>query len=246
MLESLSICIVNLIKGEKDMVICIVMSGIIALLSIFAFFGNAFSNTGGTAIPNMFQLMFGGSGTYHGYEIQWKQYGGLTFLFVLQILIMIVAIISFFICYNIKFNYEDESHGLVISVIMGLMSIVALIVSFCTLTITDINQNGYYNVELGFGPIFYSILNIIIVVLLIIGIVLNYIQPSYSFRNMTSSYGPSTSSTYTSSTSQNNNPSTKPTLSENEKADLILKYKKMLDDGIITQEEFDQKKKELL
>ena len=223
------------------MVGCIVISGIIALLSIFAFFGNAFSNTGGTVIPNMFQLMFGGSGTYQGYVIQWKQYGGLTFLFVLQILIMIVAIISFFICYNIKSNYGEESHGLVVSVIMGLMSIVALIVSFCTLVITDVNQNGYYNVQLGLGPIFYSILNIIIVVLLIIGIVLNHTQPSYNYRSRTSSR-PSTSSTYTSSTSQNNNPSTKPTLSENEKADLILKYKKMLDDGIITQEEFDQKK----
>ncbi|MDE7453963.1 MAG: SHOCT domain-containing protein [Clostridia bacterium] len=29
-------------------------------------------------------------------------------------------------------------------------------------------------------------------------------------------------------------------------ADLILKYKKLLDEGIITQEEFDKKKKELL
>lgn len=228
------------------MVGCIVISGIIALLSIFAFFGNAFSNTGGTVIPNMFQLMFGGSGTYQGYVIQWNQYGGLTFLFVLQIFIMIVAIISFFICYNIKANYREESHGVVVSVIMGLMSIVALIVSFCTLAITDVNQNGYYNVQLGFGPIFYSILNIIIVVLLIIGIVLNHTQPSYSYRSRTSSYRPSTSSTYPSSTSQNNNLSTKPTLSENEKADLILKYKKMLDDGIITQEEFDKKKKELL
>lgn len=232
------------------MVGCIVISGIIALLSIFAFFGNAFSNTGGTAIPNMFQLMFGGSGTYQGYVIQWKQYGGLTFLFVLQILIMIVAIISFFICYNIKANFGEESHGVVISIIMGLMSIVALIVSFCTLGITNVNQNGYYNVQLGFGPILYSILNIIIVLLLIIGIVLNHTQPSYTYRSRTSSYRPSASSTYASSTassaSQNNNSSTKPTLSENEKADLILKYKKMLDDGIITQEEFDKKKKELL
>ncbi len=228
------------------MVGCIVISGIIALLSIFAFFGNAFSNTGGTAIPNMFQLMFGGSGTYQGYLIQWKQYGGLTFLFVLQILIMIVAIISFFVCYNIKSNYGEESHGLVVSVIMGLMSIVALIVSFCTLAITDINQNGYYNVQLGFGPIFYSILNIIIVALLIAGIVLNHIQPSYSSYRSRTSYRPSASSTYTSSTYRNNNPSTKPKLSENEKVDLILKYKKMLDDGVITKEEFDKKKKELL
>ena len=87
------------------MITCIVISGIIALLSIFAFFGNVFSY-GGLPNPNMFQLMFGGSESYQGYFIEWKQFGGLTFLFVLQILIMIVAIISFFICYNIK-NKKD-------------------------------------------------------------------------------------------------------------------------------------------
>ena len=35
-------------------------------------------------------------------------------------------------------------------------------------------------------------------------------------------------------------------LTEQEKADLILKYKKMCDEGIITQEEFEAKKKDLL
>lgn len=232
------------------MVVCIVISGIIALLSIFAFFGHAFSNTGGTVIPNMFQLMFGGTGTYQGYVIQWKQYGGLTFLFVLQILIMIVAIISFFICYNIKVNNGSEAHGELISAIMTVMSIAALIFSFCTLAITDIDPNGRNNVQLGFGPVFYSVLNIIIVILLIVGMFLNRIEPSYNYRSRNNRYKPSTSFTYSNSTassaSQNNNLSTNPTLSENEKVDLILKYKKMLDDGIITQEEFDKKKKELL
>jgi hypothetical protein len=38
----------------------------------------------------------------------------------------------------------------------------------------------------------------------------------------------------------------KPELSEVEKVDLLIKYKKLLDDGILTQEEFDAKKKDLL
>ncbi|MDE7083478.1 MAG: SHOCT domain-containing protein [Clostridia bacterium] len=37
-----------------------------------------------------------------------------------------------------------------------------------------------------------------------------------------------------------------PSVQNIDKADLILKYKKLLDEGIITQEEFDKMKKELL
>ena len=35
-------------------------------------------------------------------------------------------------------------------------------------------------------------------------------------------------------------------MSEDEKIELLTKYKKLLDDGVITQEEFDNKKKEIL
>lgn len=238
--------------GELYMVICIVIAGIIAMFSIFAFFGNAFSNTGGTAIPNMFHLMFGGSGFYQGYLVQWKQYGWLTFLFVLQILIMIVAIVAFVICYNIKSNYGEESRGVEVSVIMILLSLAALIISFFTLTITDINQDGYYNVQLGLGPILYSVLHIITIIMLIGGIVIYVIQPSCTYRpKSTSTYKPYSSQTVLNAKSSESaaskpNVSPKTTLSENEKIDLILKYKEMLDDGVITQEEFDKKKKELL
>ena len=238
--------------GELYMVICIVIAGIIAMFSIFAFFGNAFSNTGGTAIPNMFHLMFGGSGFYQGYLVQWKQYGWLTFLFVLQILIMIVAIVAFVICYNIKSNYGEESRGVEVSVIMILLSLAALIISFFTLTITDINQDGYYNVQLGLGPILYSVLHIITIIMLIGGIVIYVVQPSCTYRpKSTSTYKPYSSQTVLNAKSSESaaskpNVSPKTTLSENEKIDLILKYKEMLDDGVITQEEFDKKKKELL
>ena len=90
------------------MVVCIVIASIISMLSIFAFFGYAFSNTGGTAIPNMFHLMFGGSGTYEGYLIQWKQYGGMLFLFILQMVIIAVCLINFYICYKMRVDYLDE------------------------------------------------------------------------------------------------------------------------------------------
>ena len=86
------------------MVTCFMVATIISALSIFAFYGNAFANTGGTAIPNMFQLMFGGSGNYSGYIIVWKQYGGLTFLFALEIIIISMAFITWYVCAT---AYED-------------------------------------------------------------------------------------------------------------------------------------------
>ncbi|MCR4661289.1 MAG: SHOCT domain-containing protein [Clostridia bacterium] len=224
---------------------CIVFSAIIALFSIFAFFGNAFSNVGDAAIPNMFHLMFGLSSTYKGSTIHWERYDVLTFLFVLQILIIIAAIVSFFVCYNIKANYGEELYGVLISVIMSLLSFVALIVSFCTILITDINKGGYHNYQLGFGPILYSVLHIVIVIVLVIGIFLNHIQPSYTARSKLRVSRPPASTAYPGSLKGPSN-SAKPTLSEDEKIELILKYKKMMDDGVITQDEFAKKKKELL
>ncbi len=223
------------------MVICITIASIILTLSIFAFFGNAFSNTGGNLIPNMFHLMFGGTTTYEGHMIIWKQYGALTFLFVVEILIIVLAIIAFNICYNIKNNYGDEKYGTYISVGLICLAIAASITSLCTLKITNINQNGSYDVKLGFGPIFYSILQMLSIVLLVVGIILNY-NEQQSFRRFASR----PSSTTYSSQSTVSSSSSKPSFNENEKADLILKYKKMLDEGVITQEEFDKKKKQLL
>jgi hypothetical protein len=40
--------------------------------------------------------------------------------------------------------------------------------------------------------------------------------------------------------------SNNPLSDEDAKADLILKYKQMLDDGIITQEDYEKKKKDIL
>lgn len=55
--------------------------------------------------------------------------------------------------------------------------------------------------------------------------------------------GGHTSSSYHSSSST---PTTKKILTEDEKIELINKYKKLLDDGVITQEEFESKKSDLL
>ena len=238
------------------MVYCIVIAGVIAFLSIFAFFGNAYSNTGGQVIPNMFHLMLGTGQNYQGHIIYWKQFGGLTFLFVLQLLIMFAVMIAFFICYRIYRDDGEETSGVIISVILMIMSLVALIVSFALLAITKVNEgNSYAKVELGFGPIFYSSLHIVVIVLLIIGLIKNKIDEDnaaryrmYKYRMQQREKEAEAAAAAKASSSTVSKPAApiKPSLSESEKVDLIMKYKKMLDEDIITQEEFDKKKKELL
>lgn len=236
------------------MVYCIVIAGVIAFLSIFAFFGNAYSNTGGQVIPNMFHLMLGTGQNYQGHIIYWKQFGGLTFLFVLQLLIMFAAMIAFFIAFRIYRDDGEESSGVIISVIMMIMSLIATITSFALLAITKVNEgNSYAKVELGFGPIFYSILHIVVIIVLIVGLIKNKIDEDnaaryrmYKYKMQQQQKAAAASTATSSSTVSKPAPTAKPSLSETEKVDLIMKYKQMLDGDIITQEEFDKKKKELL
>jgi hypothetical protein len=89
---------VKLPKGDKNMIVCFVSAGIVTIFSVLALFGDAYSNTGGTIIPNVFDLMFGTTKTYDNYVFQWKQYGGLTFLFVWQILASLLSFAGFFAC----------------------------------------------------------------------------------------------------------------------------------------------------
>lgn len=227
------------------MATCFMIATIISALSIFAFFGNAYANTGGTAIPNMFQLMFGSSGNYSGYIIVWKQYGGLTFLFALEIIIIIMASITWYVC---GAAYEDI-WKIGCAIFSGICSLVALIISFCTLNITNVDPYGY-GVTLGLGPILYSVLNIISVILITGSVIYYFVNESkyIIYRNKyipksTCSSSSTSSATSSISTTQANQ---KEKLTENEKAELLLKYKGLLDSGVITQEEFDSKKKEIL
>ena len=214
------------------MIYCIVISGIITLLSIFAFFGRAVIASGDTIIPTMFNLMFGGTENINKYYvIQWTRYDLLTFLFVLQIIIMIVAILSFIICYNLDTDYKAHTHILIISVIEILLCLTASIISLLTLEITGVNVGNNLDIRLGPGPIAYTTMNMVAIVLLIVGNILNLVNPTYRYYNIEA---------YKSQLKQNHG------LSESAKVDLIIKYKKMLDDGIITKEEFEQKKKDLL
>ena len=231
------------------MVACIVIAGIISILSIFAFFGDAISNTGGSVVPNMFHLMLGGKTTYQGYIIEWRQIGGLTFLFGIEIVMILLSCVAFYFAYKIKNDDIDEEKAVHLSSIQFMFAITATILSFSTLALSG--TSGYSSsssVKLGFGPVFYGILSMIVAILHLIVIILS-INSGVNYRvSRTSNYH--SSSYYNPASSANRPTSTpatsKPELSENEKADLLIKYKKLLDDGTITEEEFQQKKNKLL
>ena len=104
-------------------------------------------------------------------------------------------------------------------ILFAIMSLVALIISFCSLLLTGDDFQFYFN--LGFGPILYSIFHIFAFVLFFVSILLKFII------------------TKLDRISKKNK--------ENDiNLDLILKYKKLLDEGVINQEEFDKKKEDLL
>ena len=214
----------------------LVFIGLIASFSIFCFFGDAFSNTGGYIVPNMFHLMFGLKQNELGYSVTWKRYPGLTLLFSLQIIIIIFSIVVFCSAINSGNNKKDNGGRILCVLVLGFLSLVAAILSFCTIGLTGSDISSSSGVGLGIGPILYSSLQLLVVVLSIFAItVMASVKPSLE-----------TSQGSSNNYSNGRNESPKHELNEIEKADLILKYKKMLDDGIITQEEFEKKKKELL
>ncbi len=230
-------------KGDKKMIVCFVSAGIVTIFSVFSFFGDAYSNTGGTVIPNVFDLMFGTTKTYDNFFLQWKQYGGLTFLFVWQILASFLSIAGFLACDRIRKRKNNGLLGVAVCSALAVMAFVSMILSFCTLSITDIKQSETYDVRLGMGPIMYSLLQISVIILSLFGIVFHLVQSSNGKPLILRAFSNDENDCSLRAATKVSSASG---LSESEKADLITKYKKMLDEGIITQEEFDNKKTKLL
>lgn len=83
----------------------------------------------------------------------------------------------------------------------------------------------------------YSILHICVIVLILLGIFL--------YKTFTPDAWPSFLKVFSPSWGPNKKVPKKG-LDEETKADLIIKYKKMMDEGTLTQEEFERKKEGLL
>lgn len=222
------------------MIGCIVIAGIISICSIFAFFGTVVPANNGRIVPKMFDLMFGDFSSNGGYGTYgtWYRIQGLTFLFVIQILIIIGVLVNLYLCYRVK-EKRDFTMLIGLTVVIIVASVVACIMSFCTIRMGNINKDGSYDFTLGPGPIAYSVMQIIAVLFYFIGLCL------YNNQNSQEQTTPDLQRLVKEEEPKPNNPP-KRELTENEKADLLIKYKKLLDEGAITQEEFDKKKNEIL
>lgn len=207
--------------------VCQTIADLLSIFSFLFFLGDAISYSGSGPRPSMINLMFGGISIHEGGKYQWHQYDVFTFLFIWQMIILFLYIIRGIIL-NVEVKRSNNNQNLntfinrineFSPILFAIMSLVALIISFCSLLLAGDDFQFYFN--LGFGPILYSIFHIFAFVLFFVSILLKFII------------------TKLDRISKKNK--------ENDiNLDLILKYKKLLDEGVINQEEFDKKKEDLL
>lgn len=215
---------------------CVITASIVAICSIFCFFGPAFSYVSGDSsiVPSMFNYMFGSKKGL----IIWEQKSGFIILFVLQLLIILGFIVTIFIL-----NNKNKSNKLIMGSIIGLivLSLVATIMSFCSISLTGIDSSL---INLGVGPIIYSVMHLVVIIILLVAC-FNFYTKEIQNPTVVENKSTSTQVNVNSSNTTESNQS-KEVLSESAKIDLLNRYKKMLDEGTLTQEEFDAKKKDLL
>ncbi len=220
----------------------VIAGAIVAFCSLFCFFGPAlgYIHSSSNVLPSMFDLCFGNTKSYSGVIWKWNVIGGYVALFVFQLLIMIGFIGVIFILLS---NKEVNKKTVLCSLTgLTIMSLVVMIMSFCAKAMLG-GLIDTSSISLGVGPIIYSVMYIVVVAILLVAILNVYKEiknPSEENQAVAYSYSNSQSS------NTNNLDQSKEKLSESAKLDLLSRYKKLLDEGTITQEEFDAKKKDLL
>lgn len=154
---------------EKKSSLSVILFGVAMLLFItatFAMFGATIVHYGSVLpFPTMFQAAFGSGAD--GYR-----YTGMTAIFVLQMIVLAGSIAIIVGTITNKFHYIFT---IVLYCIVCLCSIIALIISFCT---ADIYWRAHqellrFEYVLGPGPIAYSIMHIIGLVMSVGGLVLS-------------------------------------------------------------------------
>ena len=214
------------------MILCIFISSIVAIVSVFCFFGDAVSISGYTSMPSMFNFMFGTKGSFSSAVVQYNRFPALTFLFCCEIIIIAVAIFALVACLKVRAGEWDKKFIALSALLLIPFTFMAFTTSFCTLTITTGTSTS--GVTLGWGSILYGVLQLLVFVSVVTYTVIYIIGVlKKAHRTPKDVFAAEPRPIQTSP-------------SESEKIDLLLKYKSLLDSGVITQEEFDKKKEELL
>lgn len=190
------------------------IGSILCILCIFFMFGKIMGGELAAYAINMFEGAFGKNATH---EIQ----ASLLVVFILHIIN--IGISTFIIIYILKKKNLKPTNILII--IQSIIALINLILSFATLPIM-----GIENVPMGVGPVLFSVFNILVIMIHIIGLILSHNKLIV-----------------TSNPNVNDITSVKsPRKDESENIDLLIKYKDLYDKKIITKEEFEKKKEDLL
>ncbi len=181
----------------------------------------------------MFNLMFGTKGSFSSSVVQYNRFPALTFLFCCEIIIIAVAIFALVACLKVRAGEWDKKFVALPALLLIPFTFMAFTTSFCTLTITT-GSSSTSGVTLGWGSILYGVLQLLVfasVVTYTVFYIIGVLKKAHKTPKDVFAAEPRPIQT---------------SPSESEKIDLLLKYKSLLDSDVITQEEFDKKKEELL
>lgn len=138
----------------------------ISMASFLCCFGPCFSNIGSSITPTLFDLMFGMESHRDNMYIARNAYGGLTFLFSLVIIIVLLGFYLF-----VMFLAEASKKRLIIvSGLINFFSLHASILAFCSLIITK----TYLNATLGFGSILLGVCYLVNVICFFVALLFYY------------------------------------------------------------------------
>lgn len=146
-------------------------SALIGIVSIFCFFGAAWKlSESGTSIdgPTMFTYMFGGEFSFIGQSAHLDLKAGMTVLFVIELIILLLSVVI--IAGNVSKKLKENT-TICLTSIVALLTLVAVIMSFCTKSLTDVTGEGSQYAKLGAGALSYSILGIVGIISNVAGII---------------------------------------------------------------------------
>ena len=233
---------------------------VLAIAALFAMFGSVIDEFESTPYKmTMFDLTFGKN---IGGELYYKTNTGMVFIFLFEIICIIVAMISIIKTIKNLISSSEEMNGIGYYGTFCLFSLIALIMSFCSISLLEEDLDLPIHLDsvlsLGAGPIAFSVLHIFSILFIVGGILLNVYKPSQraynarranNYRSISGNAIQGTTSVQRNNAQQVTNgaqTTSKEKCSEEEKIVLLEKYHKLLENNIITQEEFDTKKKEIL
>lgn len=226
-----------------------ILGNLLALFAIFSMFGEAISGFELT----MFDFAFGVK--INEQDII-PQSMGVYSIFLVEIICVIISLYFFL---RLIFNFIKYPHYAAVSyfnnhtvepMVLSLFSLLATILSFCSLVLIKVDNNGITNLvhdlKLGVGPIAISVMNILSILCCVgsligifydkkISMIVNRLQKkNIAVEKETEATNEPLAQTNTA------------LITEEEKIALLEKYHKLMVEKIITEEEFNNKKNQIL